>query len=77
MYYKLTILLRESYSCNSYYYNLYRHRYADLLFFKGDHEECIRIYEEILSYLHQYINKEHIRVAHIYLKLAGIYFYKN
>ena len=60
--------MKETYGRNSFNYHLYRHRYADILYWKGNHEMSLKIYEEILCYLSKYVNKEHLRIAHIYLK---------
>ena len=56
-------MLKETYGVNSYYYQISRNKYCDLLFLKGDHDECIKIYDEVSSFLNKNINKENIRIA--------------
>jgi hypothetical protein len=44
---------------------------------KGDFEEALKIYEDIINFLSKNINKEHIRIAQISVKLGNIYIHKT
>lgn len=60
--------MKDTYGQNSFNYHLARYRYADILYWKGNHEAGLKIYEDLLLYFSKNINKEHLRIAHIFIK---------